>query len=148
SAHPYTLLAMGQWRDAAHAWERAGCRYELALARAQSPDPEDLLSALEALDALGAEPLARQVRLRLRQRGVTRIPRGRVQSTRDNPAGLTERQTDVVRLLAEGLTNAEIAARLVLSVRTVDTHVGAILTKLDAKTRRDAANSAKVLGLL
>ena len=54
----------------------------------------------------------------------------------------------MIRLLSEGLTNAEIAARLVLSVRTVDTHVGAILTKLDAKTRRDAAVRARALGLL
>jgi DNA-binding NarL/FixJ family response regulator len=79
---------------------------------------------------------------------VTGIPRGRVRSTRDSPAGLTERQTDVIRLLAEGLTNAEIAARLVVSVRTVDTHVGAILNKLGAKTRRDAAARAKAMGLL
>ena len=148
SDHPYILLAKGQWQQAAEAWQRAGCLYEQALARAQSPDPADLLSALTALDALGAEPLARRVRVRLRELGLTRIPRGRVQFTRDSPAGLTERQTDVVRLLAEGLTNAEIAARLVLSVRTVDTHVGAILNKLDAKTRRDAAGRAKALGLL
>jgi DNA-binding NarL/FixJ family response regulator len=148
SEHPYILLAKGQWQQAAEAWQRAGCPYEQALALAQSPDPADLLSALTTLDALGAEPLARTVRLRLRELGLTRIPRGRVQSTRDNPAGLTERQTDVIRLLAAGLTNAEIAARLVLSVRTVDTHVGAILQKLDAKTRRDAAARAKTLGLL
>jgi DNA-binding CsgD family transcriptional regulator/tetratricopeptide (TPR) repeat protein/energy-coupling factor transporter ATP-binding protein EcfA2 len=148
SDHPYTLLAKGQWRQAAEAWQRAGCPYEHAVAHAQSPDPADLLSALTTLDALGAEPLARRARLRLRELGVTRIPRGRVQSTRDNPAGLTERQTDVVRLLAEGLTNAEIAARLVLSVRTVDTHVAAILNKLGARTRRDAAARAKAVGLL
>jgi len=148
SDHPYTLLANGLWRQAAEAWQRAGCPYEHAFALAQSPDPEDLLSALAILDGLGAEPLARRVRLRLRELGVTRIPRGSVRSTRDNPAGLTERQTDVVRLLAEGLTNAEIAARLVLSVRTVDTHVAAVLDKLDAKTRRDAAARAKALGLL
>ncbi|TCO28341.1 putative ATPase [Kribbella steppae] len=148
SDQPYALLAAGQWRQAAEAWQRAGCPYEHALALAQSDDPGDLLSALGMLDELGAEPLARRVRLRLRELGVARIPRGRVQTTRDNPAGLTERQTDVVRLLAEGLTNAEIAARLVLSVRTVDTHVAAILDKLDAKTRRDAATRAKALGLL
>jgi DNA-binding NarL/FixJ family response regulator len=148
SEHPYMLLAHGQWREAAEAWGRAGCPYEQALARTQSADPADLLAALAALDALGAEPLARKVRLRLRELGVSRVPRGRVQATRDNPAGLTERQTDVIRLLSEGLTNAEIAARLVLSVRTVDTHVGAILNKLDTKTRRDAAVRAKALGLL
>lgn len=148
SSHPFGLMAVGEWRQAAEVWERAGCPYEYALALSHSPKTEDLLSALDALDGLGAEPLARRVRVRLRELGVNRIPRGRVQSTRDNPAGLTERQTDVVRLLADGLTNAEIAARLVLSVRTVDTHVAAILDKLDAKTRRDAATRAKELGLL
>jgi DNA-binding CsgD family transcriptional regulator/tetratricopeptide (TPR) repeat protein len=148
SGHPFSLLAKGEWRAAAEAWRLAGCPYEHALALAESPDPPDLLAALATLDGLGAEPLARQVRSRLRQRGVSRIPRGRVQSTRENPAGLTERQADVLRLLADGLTNAEIAARLVLSVRTVDTHVGAILTKLDAKTRREAATRAREVGLL
>jgi DNA-binding CsgD family transcriptional regulator/tetratricopeptide (TPR) repeat protein len=148
SEHPYALLANGQWREAAELWRRAGCPYEQAIALAESPDTADLLSALSTLDALGAEPVARRVRLRLRELGVTQIPRGRLQSTRDSPAGLTSRQTDVVELLAEGLTNAEIAARLVLSVRTVDTHVAAILNKLDARTRRDAAARAKELGLL
>jgi DNA-binding CsgD family transcriptional regulator len=148
SRHPYTLMATGEWREAAELWRAAGCPYEYALALAHSSEATDLLTALDTLDDLGAEPLARRVRLRLRELGVHRIPRGRVQSTRNNPAGLTERQTDVVRLLAEGLTNAEIAARLVLSVRTVDTHVAAILSKLDAKTRRDAATRAKALGLL
>ena len=79
---------------------------------------------------------------------MTRVPRGPVPSTRDNPAGLTERQVEVVRLLAQGLSNAEIAARLVLSVRTVDTHVAAVLDKLDARTRRDAASRARELGLV
>ena len=113
---------------------------------AHSLDPDDLVSTLTTADSLGAEPFAHRLRQRLRDLGVARIPRGRVQSTRDNPAGLTERQADVVRLLVEGLTNAEIAARLVLSVRTVDTHVAAILNKLDARTRRDAAARARALG--
>jgi DNA-binding NarL/FixJ family response regulator len=71
-----------------------------------------------------------------------------VPATRDNPAGLTERQVEVVRLLADGLSNAEIAARLVLSVRTVDSHVAAVLDKLNARTRRDAATRARLLGLV
>jgi DNA-binding CsgD family transcriptional regulator/tetratricopeptide (TPR) repeat protein len=148
SGHPYTLLAQGRRQEAARAWQDAGCPYEHALALAQSPDPADLVAALDPLDALGAEPLARTVRARLRRAGVSRVPRPRAQATRESPAGLTERQTDVVRLLAGGLTNAEIAARLVLSVRTVDTHVAAILLKLDARTRREAAARAGEIGLL
>ncbi len=74
--------------------------------------------------------------------------RGSDASTRDNPAGLTERQVEVVQLIADGLSNAEIAARLVLSVRTVDSHVAAVMDKLDARTRRDAAVRARSLGLL
>jgi DNA-binding NarL/FixJ family response regulator len=75
----------------------------------------------------------------LRALGMTRVPRRRAASTRANPAGLTDRQLDVHALLAEGLTNAEIADRLVLSVRTVDSHVAAILDKLGVRTRREAA---------
>jgi DNA-binding NarL/FixJ family response regulator len=146
--HPYALLARGQWREAAAAWERAGCPYERALALSHSPEPPDVLEALSILDGLGAMPLARSVRERLRDLGVSRIPRGPASLTRNNPAGLTHRQVEVLRLLADGLTNNEIASRLVVSVRTVDTHVAAILGKLAAPTRRDAARRATDLGLL
>ena len=49
---------------------------------------------------------------------------------------------DILRLLAGGRTNAEIAAELVLSVRTVDHHVSAVLGKLGVATRREAAREA------
>jgi DNA-binding NarL/FixJ family response regulator len=64
-----------------------------------------------------------------------------------NPAGLTARQTDVLGLLAAGLTNAEIAERLVISIRTADHHVSAILAKLGVHTRGDAVVAARELGL-
>ena len=67
------------------------------------------------------------------------VPRGPRATTRANPAGLTARQLAVLELLREGLTNAEIADRLVLSVRTVDHHVAAILSKLGVSSRREAA---------
>jgi len=146
--HPYALLADGKWREAAEVWAAAGSRYEEAAALAESPDAADQLAALAILDALGAEPLARLIRGRLKSSGVTRIPRGPAPATRINPGGLTERQVEVVRLLAEGLTNAEIANHLVLSVRTVDSHVAAALEKLGTRTRRDAATRAAELGLL
>ncbi|MEU6357457.1 AAA family ATPase [Streptomyces sp. NPDC047072] len=148
SDHPYALQARGQWRRAAAIWQAVGCPYEHAVALSESPDPADKLTALAAFDTLGADPAARLLRAELRRLGVRRIPRGPLAATRENPAGLTERQLQVMRLLAEGLTNAEIAARLVVSVRTVDNHVRAVLDKLDAPGRRQAALRAAELGLL
>jgi DNA-binding NarL/FixJ family response regulator len=100
------------------------------------------------LDELGAKPLATAVRRRLRALGVTRIPRGPLGETRVNPAGLTARQIDVLRLLGKGYTNAQIASQLVVSVRTVDSHVAAVLGKLGASGRREAAACAAELGVL
>ena len=146
--HPFALLASGRWHEAAERWQQAGCPYAYASALTESADPDDLLRALATLQAIDAEPLARRVRLRLRELGVSRVPRGPVPSTRDNPAGLTGRQVEVVQLLASGLTNAEIATRLVLSVRTVDSHVAAVMDKLGARTRREATKTARAMGLI
>jgi DNA-binding CsgD family transcriptional regulator/tetratricopeptide (TPR) repeat protein len=146
--HPYGVLAAGRWREAAAIWEAAGCPYEHAAALAESPDPEHLLTALGLLDELDARPLATVVRRRLRELGATRIPRGPADETRVNPAGLTARQVDVLRLLGAGYTNAQIASRLVVSVRTVDSHVAAVLGKLGAASRHEAASRAAELGVL
>ena len=70
---------------------------------------------------------------------VTRLPRRAQPGTLANPAGLTDRELETLRPVATGLSNAEIARRLVLSPRTVDHHVSAILGKLGVPTRRDAA---------
>jgi DNA-binding CsgD family transcriptional regulator/tetratricopeptide (TPR) repeat protein len=142
---PYALMAVGRWHDAATRWERLGWTYQRAEALANSPDPADGLAALELLDAMGAVSLARQVRRGLRERGITGVPRGPAPATRTDPAGLTARQRAVMRHLADGLTNAEIAARLTLSVRTVDSHVAAILAKLGAETRHQAAQRYRAL---
>ena len=148
AAHPYALQAAGRWREAAAAWQAAGCPYEQAAALADGDDPQDLLTALGILDELGAAPLATVVRRRLRALGMTRIPRGPRGETRVNPAGLTARQVDVLRLIGQGYTNAQIASQLVVSVRTVDSHVAAVLGKLGAATRREAAACAAELGVL
>jgi DNA-binding NarL/FixJ family response regulator len=107
-----------------------------------------VFAALEVLDRLGADAVAGKVRRDLRARGVTGVPARPRAATRTNPAGLTARQVDVLRLVAEGLTNAGIAARLFISEKTADHHVSAILAKLDVRTRREAALAARTLGVL
>ena len=98
-----------------------------------------MVEALEIFDGLGAAPALAWTRRRLRERGVRRIARGPQAATRANHAGLTDRQLQILRLVGEGRTNAEIAAALVLSVRTVDHHVSAVLQKLGVTSRREAA---------
>ena len=137
----------GDWQAAAAEWERIGDPYERALELLESSTPEPTLEALAVLDGLGARPAAALARRRLRELGVAAVPRGPAAATRTNPAGLTERQVEILRLLASGMTNAEIAARLVVSVRTVDHHVSAVLQKLGVATRREAAAAVATLGL-
>ena len=89
--------------------------------------------AAEEIVALG-EPLERHV--------------GKRAAADHENGGLSRRELEVMQLVAEGLTNREVAARLVLSTRTVDMHVRSILTKLRCRTRTEAAARAADLGLL
>lgn len=146
-AEPFRLQLDGDAVAAAAAWRRRGCPYEAARALAESSDAEDVREALAALESLGAAPAARGARERLRLLGAP-VPRGPRPSTRANPAELTARELDVLRLVARGLRNADIAGELVLSRRTVDHHVSAILRKLGARTRGEAAAAAADLGVL
>ena len=77
-----------------------------------------------------------------------RVPPGPRRTTLANPAGLTGRQLEVLALVAQGLTNADIAERLVVSPRTAEHHVAAVLTKLEATTRQEAVRRASELGLV
>ena len=83
----------------------------------------------------------------MRLLGFATVPRGVQRSTRANPAGLTSRELDVLRLLARGLRNSEIAAELYVSPKTVDHHVSAVLRKLGVDDRRAAVRSAALLGI-
>ena len=146
AAAPFALHMSGDWRGAEEAWARLGCPFERACALADG-DTEAQLGALELYDRLGAVPASALVRRRLRAAGSPHIPRGPRPKTRSNAAGLTPRQAEVARLLVEGLGNPEIAARLFLSPRTVEHHVSAVLAKLGAADRDEAARKADRLGL-
>ena len=137
----------GRWQEAAEAWETIGCRYEQAIALADAGTTEPLLKSLEILDGLGAKPAAGMIRRTLSDLGVRSVPRGPRSTTRGNPAGLTSRQVEVLRLMAAGLTNGEIADRLFISPKTVEHHVSAVLQKLEVTGRKEAAARASELGL-
>jgi DNA-binding CsgD family transcriptional regulator len=127
---------------AARAWQALGCAYEAALALLHG-DPQDGRAALKQFDALGAVPAARLARRRLRAAGIADVARGPYRGTRDDPAGLTPRERQVLELLREGLTNAQIAQRLHRSPRTVEHHVAGLLAKLGVATREAAMAAAQ-----
>jgi len=140
-AEPYALQIAGNWRAAADRWKEIGCPYEEATALADG-DEAAQLEALAILEKLGAGPAAERLRHKLRSTGVRGIPRGPRPSTKENPAGLTARQMEVLSLMNDGCTNTEIAERLFISSKTVDHHVSAILAKLDAHNRVEAVSVA------
>ena len=115
--------------------EAARCQLELARQlAAESPEVAGYEGrlALEAFERVGAAPEADSAAAFLRGMGVARTwPKGR--------GSLTRREEEVLALLAEGLTNARIADRLVISVRTAEHHVASILRKLDLSSRAEAA---------
>jgi DNA-binding CsgD family transcriptional regulator/tetratricopeptide (TPR) repeat protein len=147
TAGPHALEVAGKWPQAAARWQQLGCPYEAALALAETDDRGAQRTAVGALQELGAKPAEAIVARRLRDRGVRDLPRGPRARTRSNPAGLTARELEVLALLTEGLRNADIAARLVVSAKTVDHHVSAILRKLGVRTRSEAVAAAWRLDL-
>ena len=142
TAEPFALQITGDWQEAATAWERLGCPYEQARALADG-DVGAQMAALALFEQLGARPMAEIVRQKLRDAGVQAVPRGPRTTTKENPFGLTNRQVEVLTLLTENLTNAQIAARLHISPKTVDHHVSAVLGKLDVSSREEAAETAR-----
>ncbi|MGW3350091.1 helix-turn-helix transcriptional regulator [Nonomuraea rubra] len=137
-ARPYRMMVEGDWAGAAEEWARRGALYTRVWTLATG-DEAAAAEALRTLDGLGAVRAAQWLRGEMRRRGFTRIPRGPRRATAANVAGLTPRQADVLALLAEGLSNAEIAARLSLSAKTVDHHISAVLGKLGVTSRGQAA---------
>jgi DNA-binding NarL/FixJ family response regulator len=110
--------------------------------------PDDLLSGIRAV-AGGDAVVAPSVTRRLLDAYAHRLPDGRAAVTRSSRLDpLTEREREVLLAVAGGLSNAEIAARLVVSEATVKTHVGRILTKLGVRDRVQAVILAYETGLV
>jgi DNA-binding NarL/FixJ family response regulator len=141
---PRAAELAGDALAAAAEWTRLGLPYEAALALLQvvgdeaGPALARAVSMLEEIEARAAVLLARRIALRL---GVAdqlpKVRRGPYAVARRHPLGLTRRELQVLRLIAEGMGNRDIAHRLVRSQRTVEHHVSAVLGKLNASSRMD-----------
>ena len=143
-AEPFRMMIDGAWAAAAAEWARRGGRY-LQVEALAAGDEGAATEALQVLDELLATRAGDSLRRELRRRGIARVPRGPRPTTMSHAAGLTPRQAEILTMVGEGMSNAEIAARLVVSVRTVDHHVSAVLTKLGVTNRREATALAKRL---
>lgn len=148
AAPPFRLQIEGRALEAAALWDGLGCPYEAARALGEADDDALRVQALGRLDALRARPLAERLRQQLREHGGRGVPRGPRAATRANAFGLTARELEVLALLAQGLSNAAIAARLYRSQRTVENHVASIFDKLSVATREAAVAAATARGLL
>ncbi|MQB01796.1 MAG: hypothetical protein GEU78_16200, partial [Actinobacteria bacterium] len=147
AGHPYDLQLQGRWSEAAEAWRTIGAPYDMACALLETDDVASLTEAFETFDRLGAKPGATLAAGKLRELGA-RVPRGPRTATRDNAAGLTARESEILTLVAGGLTNSEIARALFITDKTVEHHVSRVLTKLGATSRREAARAARDMGLV
>jgi ATP/maltotriose-dependent transcriptional regulator MalT len=145
-AEPYALQIVGRWREAADAWHALGCPFERARALAEG-DEAAQREALALFEGLGARPAVEALRQRLHDAGVRGLARGPRTSTVEHPFGLTTRELEMLCLLCEGLRNADIAARVHRSVRTVDHHLAAVFAKLGVNSRVAAIQAAQRAGI-
>ena len=145
------------WHSAVDALDALGAVTQRAYARvrfaerllAESAARGDATAALdEAMSLLDGTPrspvrtlggqVARRARIHLSER-----PDDTAENGRQNPFGLTEREADVLRLLADGRTNREIGDALFISPKTVSVHLSSIMRKLGVRRRADAARIAR-----
>jgi DNA-binding CsgD family transcriptional regulator len=131
---PCALELAGRQEDAAQEWARLGNAVQEALVLARWGRRDGLARAVTVLDRAGAPASAERARATMRAAGWTPPPRTRSSL---HPAGLTPREAQVADRLVKGLSDAEIADELVLSRRTVEHHVAAVLAKLGVASRRE-----------
>jgi len=146
-APPFALMQAGKHRAAADEWRALGCPLWSAYALAFSPETRDVQECMKILDGLGVPAVHRAVLRDRRARGLA-VPRGPRATSRGNPSGLTAREIEVLGLLTDGLSYAEVAERLFLSERTVGHHVSAVLRKLGEPTRSRAVAAALRRGII
>ena len=151
AAGPFAHSLADDHLGAAAAFRRMGCPYEAARELAATGDVASLREALATFRRLGAAPAAAAVASQLRALGA-RVPARRASRADapgpQRPGDLSEREVEVLRLVAAGFSNPQIATSLYISRKTAEHHVSNILAKLGVTTRTEAAAAAVRLGVV
>jgi DNA-binding CsgD family transcriptional regulator len=137
----------GDHAAAAALWHASDAPFEEGLCLMHCGD-DGLRQALDIFSRIGAQPAARLARAEARRRGVKGMKRGPYAAARRNDLLFTKRELQVLGLLAEGQSNAQIAATLSRSERTVEHHVAKLLAKAGADNRRSLLAMASRSGVL
>lgn len=146
-ARPFALMLDGAWLAAADEWQRLGCPLWTALALSASPGLTAARREVDIVDTLGAVAVRQAMLAERHSRGLP-VPRGPRPASSTNPSQLTAREMEVLGLLIDGLSNAQIAARMFLSGKTLGHHVSAVLRKLGEPTRSRAVAAALGRGII
>jgi DNA-binding CsgD family transcriptional regulator len=149
------------WHKAIAAWDALAQPHPAAYARLRAAEAmltaggdragaaELLAAAHRTASALGAAPLRDEIELLARRARLSLEPASaRADAAPEDTGGLTARELDVLRLLADGLTNREIGERLFISPKTVGAHVAHVFEKLDVHSRLEAAVRAQQRGVV
>jgi DNA-binding CsgD family transcriptional regulator len=144
---PIRLQIEGHWSEAADARRATGATFFEGLALSNG-DAEARQQAVRLFQDIGAYATIKAAQAEMRRDGMPVTLAGPRKSTLENPAGLTRRQMDVLKAQNDGLSNTEIASKHFIFHKTVDHHVSAILPRLDASTRGEAAAKARKAGLI
>lgn len=143
----YDVSSVKMAMRAGEIWKRLHCPYQEALSLSEGNE-KDKKSALSIFQQLGAKAVCEKIKMEMRASGIKNIPRGIRESTKSNPAQLTNRELDIIYLLQKAVQNKEIAETLFISPKTVDNHISSILFKLDVNSRSKAVAEALRLGIL
>jgi DNA-binding CsgD family transcriptional regulator/tetratricopeptide (TPR) repeat protein len=148
AAQPFDSWIAGDLMVASAGFRSMGCPYESASVLADTGEVSSLREAWATFQRLGAAPMASRVEAQLHALGVRVSPSVAARKESPNRAsGLTDREVEVLRLVAAGFTNPQIATTLYISRKTAEHHVSNILMKLGASTRAQAAAAAIRLGI-
>lgn len=145
-ASPAALEISGDALAAAEAWDAKTVPFEAAMSRLHATGSEKesaLARAIADLEAMGADAAAGFGRRRALAMGIVhtapRRRKGPYRAARSHPLGLTAREVQILQYIVDGVSNREIAGKMSRSQRTIEHHVSAILVKLNAANRMQAA---------